>query len=229
LVLWAGRAVGSPLQNLEWGWGFQAGAGTSGFSAKAHPPQSSSTNLFAQLGGQIPSRQEQGFSGRAGLHGGLLWRGLLGLRLELGWEQASAKTVDDLGSGTERATEFTRQSAEGALLLDLGWPFSFGRWTLRPYLGGGALGNRTLSAKRGIGIVGSGSKDFEWDGLPNEDYAWLGLAGLEWRLKAKDGRRHFGDRVALEFRLEEGQKELDPKGGNEVKSRKAGALLSISY
>jgi len=204
-------------------WGMAAGFGSSDFQEAAHPVQSNPANLFSMLSGSIPVATEAGSGGGLGLQGNLGWDRIAEIRAEAWWVLRDAKVTEDLGSGTQRRTDFVREAGEGDLMLRLGWPIAIkGGTQLRPLAEGGAFGNRTLNAHREIGISGGTSTLIrEWDGVPNEDWGWLAGAGLEW----------LTPQVApgLEFRYYEGQKDLDPKGPNELKSKSWMIILFLGF
>jgi hypothetical protein len=217
--------IAAPLQ-AGLGWGFQLGLAGSRFESAPHPaqPTSASTNLFSILAGQTTLTQEAGLSGGLGLNAHADWARILEAQLELGWAERNAKTIEDPGSGIKRATLYSRDVVESALMLRLGWPFGLKGLAWRPYLSGGAFGNRTLAAKRSIALQGDpGTKDVAWDGLPNEDWGWIYGGGFDFQVPGQ------APRIGLEFRCLSGQKDLDPQGANEVKDRTYLGVLSFGF
>lgn len=201
-----------------------AGFGGSDFALAAKPPKSgSSSNLFSLLSGTIPVSTQPGNVGGLGLDASLSWKRIVDLRGEWWWALRNAKVEEDLGSGVKRSTDYVREVLEGDLLMRLGWPIRLGRpGIFRPLIEGGAFGNRTLNARREIGITGGTSTlTREWDGVPNEDWGFAYGAGIEWYTPEVS--------PGLEFRYYEGQKDLDPKGANELKSKSWMIILFLGF
>jgi hypothetical protein len=221
--------------SAAWSWGFNAGMGGHDFALKTHLQQPDPDNLFSMLAGDIPSNARTGLGGGLGLFGGAHFRHRIEGRAEAWWVSREARVAEDLGSGFERNTSFVREAAEAALFLRLGWPFKGG---IRPYFEGGVFGNRTLKSRRDIGVSGgSQALSRPWEGLPNEDWGYSAGIGFDLlfsqaqpQLKegaAKAGNGPFVLTPGIAVRYYEGQKDLDPKGPNELKSRGWMIVLSL--
>lgn len=211
--------------------GFKMGFGADQFVANPHKdqPASSSTNLFSILAPSSTLSEEQGFSGGLGLFGNASFWRVIDLQAELWWVSRNAKETKDLGSGIKQVTQYQRQVGEGNLLFKLGWPFELsGKNTLRPLVSGGAYGSRIVNAPtKTIGLEGeSGSKTRAWEGVPNEDWGWVYGAGFEFSSLGAKGR---GLTVGLEARYYDGQKDLDPKGVNDLRSKMFLGILSFGF
>lgn len=221
----------------DWGFGAKAGFGSSQFTAgPAHPPKpkTPSTNLFAILAadnGPASVTESPALSGGGGLdlHSG--YRGMVEAEIELFWKLRLAQQSQDLGSGITSNVQYSREALEGDLMLKLGYPFAVGAAkSLRPFVEGGAFGNRTLNAVKQYSVSGSQDvKSKAWDGVPNEDWGWIAGLGFEVCLDTRPGHRGFGQRVALEARYEDGQKDIDPAGDYELREKTYMGLLTLSY
>jgi hypothetical protein len=198
--------------------GLNLGLGSQRFYSAQHPDQPNRGNLFALLSGQTVLEEQEDFSGGLGLGFGAMWKGILGPGAELWWLSRSAKQTEDLGSGIVRGTEFIREALEGTLQLRLAWPFALAKGSLSPYLSGGVYGNRVTASRKMIGLAGEDAKTFAWDGTPNEDWGWVSSFGLEFKSVLSTG---------LEIRYYEGQKDLDPKGVNELRPKMILGLLHL--